>query len=118
MILGYSPLRRYVTEHPALLMVHPAHHRPSSYNRFLLHYIRPTGKLLVFPQPARINVKSCLRASAERLLDLLAEYNVQILEELERRVDFLGLAESAPGVAVHVARGEGIGQFVSTNLQR
>src|SRR5271170_1689341 len=53
MILGYSPLRRYVTEHPALLMVHPAHHRPSSYNRFLLHYIRPTGKLLVFPQPAR-----------------------------------------------------------------
>jgi hypothetical protein len=35
-------------------MVHPAHHRPSSYNRFLLHYIRPTGKLLVFPQPARV----------------------------------------------------------------
>src|SRR5208337_1085316 len=27
MILGYSPLRRYVTEHSALLMVHPTHHR-------------------------------------------------------------------------------------------
>src|SRR5712675_215466 len=27
MIFGYSPLRRYVAEHSALLMVHPAHHR-------------------------------------------------------------------------------------------
>src|SRR5260370_24034094 len=26
-ILGYSPLRRYVAEHSALLVVHPAHHR-------------------------------------------------------------------------------------------
>ncbi|MGA7871615.1 MAG: hypothetical protein WCA22_12030, partial [Candidatus Binatus sp.] len=27
----------------------------SSYNLFLLHYIRSSGKLLVFPQPARAN---------------------------------------------------------------
>jgi hypothetical protein len=26
MILGYSPLRLYVTEHSALLVVHPTHH--------------------------------------------------------------------------------------------
>src|SRR5580700_11340136 len=27
MILRYSPLRRYIAEHSALLMVHPTHHR-------------------------------------------------------------------------------------------
>ena len=32
MILGYSPVRRYVAEHSALVVVHPMHHRTSSHN--------------------------------------------------------------------------------------